>query len=952
MKSMLQLAAVCVLCVAASGAPRAAESPYAPDKPEPGSVEAIASFTTEARFSSPWVAYVPESATVPSPTDHLGHVAGAAGELSSTQKIYGYLRALDAASERVTLEVIGRTEEGREILLVAVADEAGIRDLPRLKEAAAALADPRRTSPEQAEKLIATARPLYYFNAGLHSTETGSPEMVMEMAYRLAVSEQPMIRQIREKVVVLINPVAEPDGRDKVVDWFYRYLKGKTDFEDLPYHTPPYWGHYVFHDNNRDTHQQSLTVTRAVKKMFFDYHPTVMHDLHESIPLLHTWNGTGPYNELLDPIFISEWLEMSFHEITVLTSLGMPGVWTWGFGEGWGQHYLDSLAVNHNAIGRGYETFGNSTAETVERVLRSDEERYVGKPVTEKEWYRVWPPDRKFMWSLRNNTNYMQTGCLAILGYTARNAEEMLRNYYRKHFKSWQKGLNEAPYAYVIPEQQGDRRSLAQMLNLLRAQGIEVSRAASPLKLKEGEWPAGTFVVRLDQPYRNYAVDLLEPQKFPTDTPYEPYDDVSWALPVHYGLEAKKIDDPAVKNAPIKLVIEEIRPTGKVAGSGPVFLLKDTGQSALLGARQRLSGFKVEIAEKPFTRDGVEYPAGSWILASQRGLKQALEQVSGELALDFASASAAPDVARHAAPVPRLALWHTWDDTESVGWVRLALDQEKVKYDYIRDEEIKAGNLRASWDIILFGHVYLDLKGIIHGIDPKHGPLPYTKTPQFPSHGVPDSSADITGGIGWPGMENLRRFIADGGLLVTLANGSRVALDSGMVRDVYRGGGELFTPGVELRAKFTRPDHPLAYGYPEVTSVFRQDYGFYKVEQRDRRFIVMQWGTKLPKAQREDDEKDKKKQPESDESKKPEGDGPDSKDDSKKELPFVVSGGAKGLDNLEGHPAILDLPAPRPGTGRVLAFNFNPIHRDLNHSDYRLVWNAILNWSALPPALP
>ena len=135
--------------------------------------------------------------------------------------------------------------------------------------------------------------------------------MVMELAYRLAVSEQPMIQEIRRNLIVLINPVSEPDGRDKTVDWFYRYLKGKTDFEKLPPMSPPYWGHYVFHDNNRDTHQKALKLTRAVHRMFYDYHPTVVHDLHEAIPLLQTWNGTGPYNTNLDPILISEFFEMS-----------------------------------------------------------------------------------------------------------------------------------------------------------------------------------------------------------------------------------------------------------------------------------------------------------------------------------------------------------------------------------------------------------------------------------------------------------------------------------------------------------------------------------------------------------------------------------------------------------------------------------------------------------------
>src|ERR1700731_2491777 len=313
----------------------------APDTPEPGSVEEIAQATTEARFLSPWVAYLPSSASVVSPRTFLHRIPGAAGELANSATAYAYCRALADSSPRVRLFTIGRSEEGRDIVMLAIADEKGIQELARLKAATAELADPRKTDLAAAERIVATARPIYYFNAALHSDETGSTESVLELAYRLAVSEQPMIRRIRENLVVLINPVSNPDGRDKVVEWFYRFLKGKTELASLPRQAPPYWSKYAFVDINRDAHQLVHETTKAVGRMFFEWHPVVIHDLHESVPLLMTWNGTGPYNPNIDPISYSEFLAMSFHEVETMTGFGMPGVSTWNFGEGFSSMFLD-----------------------------------------------------------------------------------------------------------------------------------------------------------------------------------------------------------------------------------------------------------------------------------------------------------------------------------------------------------------------------------------------------------------------------------------------------------------------------------------------------------------------------------------------------------------------------------------------------------------------------------
>jgi hypothetical protein len=283
-----------------------------------------------------------------------------------------------------------------------------------------------------------------------------------------------------------------------------------------------------------------------------------------------------------------------------------------------------------------------------------------------------------------------------------------------------------------------------------------------------------------------------------------------------------------------------------------------------------------------------------------------------------------------------------WADTDSIGWLRYSLDQRKVPYIYLRDEDIRAGGLRDKIDVLLYGHVDLELAEQIHGLPKRWGPMPFKKTAQTPSFGTPAESDDITGGIGWEGLEQIQRFVDDGGLMVTLGSGTMLALEGGIVRFVRRSSGGVprstqgggpesaaaaqhaatRTPGAHIRVTFDRPDHPLAYGYASRTWVFRQNYPLYDAPRRwlrmaycttcldgpvDRTNIVLEWGDR-------------------------EG------------APLVVSGQAWGEQNLVGRPAILDMPV---GRGHVVAFNFNPMHRDMNRGDQRMLWNAILNWQAI-----
>src|SRR5262245_33381366 len=289
--------------------------------------EEIRKHTTRPEFLPPLVDHLPESDTVPSPLEFLGYVPGTPGKLTYAKDVHAYLRALADKSENVEVFSLGKSEEGREMLLVAVADAATLRELQHYKEINRRLSDPRTLKPEEAAQLVAQGKPMYWLTGAMHSPETGSPEMLMELAYRLAVEDSPDVRAIRENVITLITPVLEVDGRERMLDlvrWWQEHPKVGL---------PPlvYWGHYVAHDNNRDAIGMALALTRNVVDAWLDWHPQVLHDLHESIPFLYVSTGTGPYNAWLDPLAVDTWKTMAQNDVTQLTRLGMPGVWSHGF---------------------------------------------------------------------------------------------------------------------------------------------------------------------------------------------------------------------------------------------------------------------------------------------------------------------------------------------------------------------------------------------------------------------------------------------------------------------------------------------------------------------------------------------------------------------------------------------------------------------------------------------
>jgi zinc carboxypeptidase len=923
----------------------------------------IKEYTTDPKFLPANVASVPWSATVPSPQKHFGTIVGAPGVMHHADEIYGYFRALAKATPRVKVEKVGTTEEGRDIILVVVADEQSMTQLDRYKQALARLADPRTLSPGEAETVIAGAKPIYYLNGGLHSPEMGSPEMLMELAYRLAVSDDPAIKKIRDNVVVIMNPVSEADGRDKQVDWYLRYTKGRPEFDDGFPRSTPYWGRYAVHDNNRDGIQISQALTKAIFGVYYDWHPLVMHDLHESVPLLYISTGTGPYNETNDPIAISEWQVLANNDINALAAAGLPGVWTWGFFDGWWPGYGMWVATNHNSVGRFYETFGNAGADTYVRDLSDD--RYANEPVTARTWYRPSPPTKKVKWSARNNTNFMQAGVLASLTYAADNAKTMLRNFYQKGSNSIARGRTMTPHAYVIPrfDKQHDPKRVAYLVNQLRRHKIEVHEVTA------GD-STGDYVVLLNQPYRDLAVNLLSKQNFPASAQYPPYDDIAWTLQYLYGVDVEAVNDTAVFRRPnLRLLADTVTATARVAGTGSVYLLPNRAQGEILPALHWLqSGTRGAPAKGAVKASAIEaqwvagkdtFPAGSVLF---EGMDAATAtEVARRFALALTALPAAPPASatRHALDLPRVAIFHMWHDTQDEGWSRYTFEQYGLPYVSIDKDDVRRGKLRSRFDVILIPQARGSAVNLIRGIDKKWGPIPFQKSAATPSMGAPETSPDITGGIEYDGLAELQRFADEGGTLITLGNSTRLVGETGVARELSVSTTRtLFHPGSIVRARARQATSPVLYGYGTHFPIFRGNGPLFGVDDRDTATVVLQYGMKLPEAAKDTGQMlgiaasapatpAPAAKPAGADSAKGADVAKGAAAEPKLPTDYVLSGMVRGQDEIIGQGAIFDVPI---GAGHVVAFTFDPLHRYLNHHEFPLVWNAIMNWNDRVPA--
>jgi Zinc carboxypeptidase len=969
------LAAVFILCCTASLLhAQGMNGDFARDPKQPIDQQysdQIRKYTTDPSFISPLVDYLPASKTVPTPAKVLGDVSGAPDMLPYAEDVYKYFRMLASTSPRVKVFTIGKTEEGREMIAAAIADPELLNAAKENSTRLAQLGDPRTIGFDDAKarKLIDQSWPVYYITGTIHSPETGAPTALMEMAYRLAVDDSPYIKFIRSHMIVLITPVVEVDGRDRMVD-IYRWHKAHPD-QKWPHLL--YWGHYVAHDNNRDAMGMTLSLTRNVLDTYLDWHAQVLHDLHESVPFLYDNTvGDGPYNAWVDPMLADEWAELGWNNVAQMQGLGMPGVFTHGDFDTWSPGYLMFLAAMHNGISRLYETFGNGSADTEKRILTPEE--------YSRTWYRQNPPLPIVQWSQRDNNNYEQTALLSTISYFSQHTHHFLENYYAKSKRASQKPTLEGPFAYVIPPDAGSTNREIELLRVLQRQHVELQQlsesatCALPVekrgdKPKQQQFAAGSIVVRMDQPYSRIADALLDRQFWAPDDPQKhPYDDTGWSFPHLFNVKVVRLSDPAILAAKMTPFNDPAELVGKLGGTGSVVVVSNSGQMSLLSLIYKLKDAKIEVAEKAFDAGGKHFPAGSLLLSGAGDDR--IATTLHDLALDGTRLDAQPLVTTHAVKAPRIAMMHTWLATQTEGWWRFAFDNSGVPFDYISTQTAsKQDDLRAKYDVIVFAPVgRASTLEILNGLPDWNNPLPWKKSDITPNLGAIDSTDDMRPGLGYDGLAHLKKFVEQGGLLITCEDTAQFAIDAGLAPGVsIAPRADARVTGSVLNAVFQQRENPVAFGYDQNLPVISANGMAFNISNtlgRGPARILMDPYADRPTGRGSVEDSDEplgRKAAEAEPLEKQQAwEAKKLNEEQTRNNPLVIPTelrpdvilrftDAKSLlldglldkgGSIAEHAIVVNA---HLGKGSVLLFGNNPIYRGETIGDYALVFNAILN---------
>ena len=546
-----------------------------------------------------------------------------------------------------------------------------------------------------------------------------------------------------------------------------------------------------------------------------------------------------------------------------------------------------------------------------------------------REWDRPNPPVNGVKWCIRSNINYQESAALIALRYVADHRETFLTNYVAKAERMIERGKTSAPYAFVIPRDQRHAAEAADLVNLFRAQGAEVQTASSDFRIKSGgkdtatiAVKTGDWIVRLDQPYSASVRTLLAIQKFKADDP-PPYEDTGWTLDELRHVKTIKVADSSILTKPMQPLVSDASVRGSVPASGTL-IVKHLGDWRAAWLPGKIGAAKVSVADTAFKTDGVSYPAGTYIVENANA---ASRDAIAALGLIGVTSGSPITVGKHAVSVPRVALMHSWLETQNEGWVRFAFEQMGIPYTYIADQNIGKANALDKFDVVVYPNVSAPVTAIING-RPMSGPaIPWKKTAAYPHLGKWDETDDLRPGMGFDGLSALKKFVERGGVLITTGNSSQLPITMGFNTSVsVNTTSQLNARGGIYRAQPVSMASPILYGYEKGSfPIYFNQSPVMSVSVRDTTADNSLIDPAIVSAREATRAKVILKYHQSADS-------------------LLVSGLLAGGSELAGKAAVVDAPV---GKGHVVLFGIRPMWRWESQGSFALAINAIANWNHL-----
>ena len=771
---------------------------------------------------------------ITTPRQQFGFDLGDDYQLANYKQFADYWRTLDAESDRMVVQEIGRTSEGRPHLMAIVTSPENHRNLQRYRDASRRLAFAEGLNDEQARQLAKDGKAVVWIDGGLHANETLGAQQLAQMVYEMVSrKDEETTRFLNDCIILFVH--ANPDGHDLVADWYMRNPEpAKRSSAGLPrlYHQ------YIGHDNNRDFFASTQKETENINRVLYhEWMPQILYNHHQSGPRgTVAWSSPqrDPYNYNLDPLLILGLQALGTHMHQRLASEGKPGL-TMGSGgpyDGWWNGGIRNTGNFHNIIAILTETIGSPTPLRIPfEASRQLPNRDYPFPIAPQEW--------KFKQSI----DYSMSFNRAVIDYASRNREHLLFNIYKMGQRAIERGSEDTwtpsprrvnalqgndaaawealrkpelrdPRGYIIPADQPDFLTAIKFINALREVNVTVQRATSAFEVQGKKYPAGSFVVMTAQAFRPHVMDMFEPQDHPNVIPYPgapptpPYDNAGWTLAFQMGVQFDRILEPFT--GPFEKVTEwNVKPArGRLSGEPGPYVLQGTTNDAFTAVNRLLAAGA--IVRRGGARDFlVMAPLGSLNTVADLGVT-VLSQAGG-------NSDAVPRLRR-----PRVGLWDQYGGSMPSGWTRWILEQFEFPFSRVFAPELDAGNLTAKYDALIF------VDGAIPSTRPSGARSGQAAPPDLKAEDVPTEFRSHVGRVtAERTIPQLRAFVEAGGTIIAIGSSAeslvehlKLPLESHLLEDgkpLPRS--RFFVPGSLLTARVDTK-HSAALGMMERTHFF------------------------------------------------------------------------------------------------------------------------------------